>query len=126
MIVTFNPASVTARSGAPLRIIQLANQNAASKNNPMTKPSTRKPGSVLPSPAADHARTARCIKIGQESNGRVCHTVETDWSSDEFRGTTSSRHSPPELRKKSAFKYVANNVTRAAATRLEYRRTGVA
>src|SRR5436189_2317845 len=115
MIVTFKPASVTASSGAPLRIVQLANQNASSKNSPTYKPKTRKPASVFPKlAAADHARTTRCIKIGQESCGRFCHTSENDGSSDKCTSSTSSRHSPPAFRKKSACKYAENNVTRAA------------
>src|SRR5439155_6479687 len=120
MIVTFKPASVTASSGAPLRIVQLANQNASSKNNPTYKPRTRKPASVFPRlAAADHARTTRCIRIGQESYGSVCHTSETDGSSDKFTRTASSRHSPPAFRKKSTCKYTAHNVTRAAVIQLE-------
>src|SRR6476660_8950110 len=120
MIITFKPASVTASSGAPLPIVQLANQNASSKNNPTYKPKTRKPESVLPTlAAADHARTTRCIRIGQESCGWFCHTSETDGSSDKCTSSTSSRHSPPAFRKKSACKYTAHNVTRAAAIQSE-------
>src|SRR6266567_6643384 len=119
MIVTFKPASVTASSGAPLRIVQLANQNASSKNNPTYKPKTRKLGSVFPKPAADHARTARCMRSGQESCGSFCHTSESDGSSDKCTRSTSSRHSPPAFRKKSTCKNVAHNVTRAAAIQLE-------
>src|SRR4030095_5906238 len=120
MIVTFKPTSVTARSGAPLRIVQLANQNASSKNNPTYKPKTRKPGSVFPRLAAvDHERTTRCIRIGQESCGRFCHTSETDGSSDKWTRSASSRHSPPAFSKKSTCKYVANNVTRAAEIQSE-------
>src|SRR5262249_60519356 len=113
------PASVTASSGAPLRIIQLANQNASSKNNPANKPKTRKPTSVFPRPAADHERTARCMRIGHESCGMFCHTSETDRNSDRSTTSTSSRHSPPAFSKKSTCKYVADNVTRAAMIQLE-------
>src|SRR5439155_19708717 len=115
MIVTFKPASVTASSGAPLRIVQLANQNASSKNNPTYKPRTRKLGSVFPRPAADHARTTKCIRIGHESCGRFFQTSEIDGSSDKCTRSTSSRHNPPAFSKKSTCKYVANNVTKAAA-----------
>src|SRR5262245_26992454 len=118
MIVTFKPASVTARSGAPLRIVQLASQNASSKNNPTYKPRTRKLGSVFPKPKADHARTTRCIRIGHESCGSFCHISETDGSSDKWTRSTSSRHSPPAFRKKSTCKYTAHNVARAAAIQL--------
>src|SRR5262245_15459329 len=113
-MVKFKPASVTARSSGPLRIVQLANQNASSKNNPMIKPKTRKPRSVFPRLAADHARTARCIRIGQESCGRFCHTPENDGSNDKLTRSASSRHSPPAFNKKSTCKYVADNVTTAA------------
>src|SRR5580765_5077276 len=119
MTVIFKPTSVTASSGGPLRITQLANQNANSKNNPTYKPKTRKLGSVFPKPAVDHARTTRCIRIGQESCGRFCHTLDSDGSRDKCTRSTSSRHSPPAFRKKSTCKYVANNVTRAAAIQLE-------
>src|SRR5947208_16973652 len=120
MIVTFSPASVKASSGAPLRIVQLAKENASSKDNPTYKPKTRKPGSVFPRlAAADHARTARCMRIGQESCGRFCHTSENDGSSDKCTSSASSRHSPPAFRKKSACKYTAHNVTRAAMAQLK-------
>src|SRR5207244_10273319 len=119
MIVTFKPASVTASSGTPLRIVQLANQNASSKNNPTYKPKTRKLGSVFPKlAAADHARTTRCIKIGQESCGRFCHTSENDGSSDKCTRSTSSRHSPPAYRRKSACKETAHHVTRETAIQI--------
>src|SRR4029077_10037746 len=105
---------------ALLRIVQLANQNASSKNNPTYKPKTRKPGSVFPRlAAADHARTTRCMRIGQESCGRFCHTFENDGSSDKCTSWASSRHSPPAFSKKSTCKYTAHNVTRAAAIQLE-------
>src|SRR5213083_1366647 len=119
MIVTFKPASVTANSGAPLRIVQLANQNASSKNNPTHKPKARKPRSVFPRPAADHARTASGIRIGQWSYGSFCHTSEIDGNSDNCTKAASSRHSPPALSKKSTCKNVAHNVTRAAMIQLE-------
>src|SRR5213596_464033 len=119
MIVTFNPASVTASSGAPLRIVQLANQNASSKDNPTYKPKTRKLESVFPKPAADHARTTRCIRIGQESCSCFCQTSETDGSSERCTRSTSSRHSPPAFRKNSACRYTAPSVTTAAAIQLE-------
>src|ERR1700739_3545451 len=119
MIVAFNPASRTASSGAPLPIVQPANQNASNKNNPTHKPRTRKLGSVFPKPTADHARTTRCIRIGQESFGSLCHNSENDGSSDKCTRSTSSRHSPPALRKKRTCKYAANNVTSAAAIQLE-------
>src|SRR6266513_6445132 len=115
MIVTFKPASVTASSGAPLHIVQLANQNASSKNSPTYKPKTRKYASVFPRvAAADHARTTRCIKIGQESSGRFFHTSENDGSNDKCTRSTSSRHSPPAFSTKSTCKYTAHSVTRAA------------
>src|SRR2546430_16913077 len=99
MIVTFKPARVTASSGAPLRIVQLANQHASKKNPPTYKPKTRKPASVFPKlAAADHARTTRCIKIGQESCGSFCHISENDGSSDKCTSWASSRHSPPAFR----------------------------
>src|SRR6266436_2480212 len=108
MIVTFKPASVTASSGAPLRIVQLANQNASSKKSPTYKPRTRKPASVFPRlGAADHARTVRCMRIGQESCGRFCHTSDNDGSSDKCTRLASSRHNPPAFSKKSTCKYVA-------------------
>src|ERR1044072_3997659 len=119
MIVKFKPASVTASSGAPLRIAQLANQSATSKNNPTYKPRTRKAGSAFPKPAADHARPPRCIRIGQESCGSLCHISDNDGSNDKWKRSTSSRHSPPAFRKKSTCKYAANNVTRAAAIQLK-------
>src|SRR6266436_5475025 len=120
MIVTFKPASVTASSGAPLRIVQLASQNASSKKSPTYKPKTRKKGSVFPRlAAADHARTTRCIRIGQESCGRFCQTSETDGKRDKLTRSTSSRHSPPAFRKKSTCKYAAHNVTRAAMAQLK-------
>src|SRR5262245_4102853 len=104
MIVTFKPASVTARSGGPLRIVQLANQNAISKNTETYKPKTRRVASVFPKPTADHARTTRCIKIGQESCGWFRHMSENEGSSDKLTSSISSRHSPPAFRKKSACK----------------------
>src|SRR6476660_816388 len=108
MIVTFKPARVMASSGAPLRIVQLANQNDSSKNNPTYKPRTRKLGSAFPKPAADHVRTTRCMRIGQESCGRFCHTSDNDGSRDKYTRSTSSRHSPPALSKKSTCKYAAH------------------
>src|SRR6266403_101872 len=120
MIVTFKPTRVTTSSGAPLRIVQLANQKASNKNTPTYKPKTRKPTSVLLKlAAADHARTTRCIKIGQESCGRFFHTSENDGSNDKCTRSTSSRHSPPAFRKKSTCKYTAHSVTRAAMAQLE-------
>src|SRR5438552_17638836 len=105
MIVTFKPASDIATRGGPLRIIPLANQNASSENNPTYKPKTRKLASVFPKPTADHARTTRCMRIGQESYVRFCHTSETDGKSDKCTRTASSRHSPPAFRKKITCKY---------------------
>ena len=70
MIVTFKPASVTASSGAPLRIIQLANQNASSKNNPTYKPRTRKLESVFPKPTADRVKVASMEALRASLLGR--------------------------------------------------------
>src|SRR5438477_10970221 len=98
MIVTFKPASVTASSGAPLRSVQLANQNASSRNNPTYKPRTRKLGSVFPKPASYHARTTRCLSVGQESCDRFCDTPEKDGHGDTCTRTSSSQHGPTAFR----------------------------
>src|SRR5437867_6286509 len=96
MIVTFKPASVTASSGAPLRIVQLANQNGSSENNPTYRPKTRKLASVFPKPTADHARTTRCIRTGQESCGRFSTSPKTTAAAtnaqDRLRPATALRH----------------------------------
>jgi len=79
---------------------------------------TRKPGSVFPRlAAADHARTMRDIRIGQESCGRFCQTSETDGSSDKCARSTSSRHSPPEFKKKHMQIHRAECIPRCVRSR---------